>query len=263
MNKIREELQNELKKIRKLKPIVAKSLKKVPEGSLVVSQSHGITQFFQKTEKKQRKGRYIKKNEKDLIRALAQKDYDLAMYHELEKQERDIEKVLHYLPKQDLSEVFKNLIEVRKELVTPYIVPDEEYVRAWLAVEYEGNRFHEENKKFKTERGEYVRSKSEKIIADKLYLMGVPYRYEYPVRIDKRGIIYPDFTILKVSSRKEVYLEHLGMMDVPEYCEKALLRIQELAHHGIVLGSNLFVTFESADVPLDVKVLDIFKTFVE
>ena len=76
MNKIREELQNELKKIRKLKPIVEKSLKKVPEGSLVVSQSHGITQFFQKTEKKQRKGRYIKKNEKDLIRALAQKDYE-------------------------------------------------------------------------------------------------------------------------------------------------------------------------------------------
>lgn len=49
------------------------------------------------------------------------------------------------------------------------------------------------------------------------------------------------------------------MMDQPEYCEKALLRIQELALHGIVLGRNLLVTFESSAVPLDMRTLDVLK----
>ena len=259
MKKIKEKLEKDLEIIRKLKPVVAKSLKKTPEGSLVISKSNGVIQFFQKTHKNQKKGRYIKKKDDHLIRALAQKDYDLALYHELEKQEKGLEKALRNLPDKNIAEVFKNLTKARKELVDPHIVTDEEYVEAWLNVKYEGNHYHEENKKFKTERGELVRSKSEKIIADKLYMLGIPYRYECPMNIKGKGDIYPDFTILIVSERTEVYLEHFGMMDVPEYCEKALLRIQELAHHGILIGKNLLVTFEASEVPLDVKTLDVLR----
>jgi len=259
MKNIRKKLENELDNIKELKLVVSKSLKKAPEGSLVTSKSNGVTQFFHKTEKTQKKGHYIKKKDNQLIRALAQKDYDLAFYRELERQETGLEKVLRYLPEKNISEVFKNLTKVRKELVHPYILTDEEYVQEWLNIPYEGNHFHEENKKFKTERGEFVQSKSEKIIADKLYMLGIPYRYECPIRIKGKGVIYPDFTILKVSSRSEVYLEHFGMMDQPEYCEKALLRIQELALHGIVLGRNLLVTFESSVVPLDMRTLDVLK----
>lgn len=259
IKKIRQMLEYELEKIRKLRLIVTKSLKKAPEGSLIVSKSNGIMQFFQKTEKSQKKGRYIKKQESSLIHALAQKDYDLALYHELERQEEGIKKALRYLPEKEMTWIFDKLTEVRKGLVDSHILTDEEYVKLWLDVEYEGNHFHEENKKYETERGEFVRSKSEKIIADKLYALGIPYRYEYPIQIKGRGIIYPDFTILVVKSRTEMYLEHFGMMDVSEYCEKALLRIQELARYGIVIGRNLLTTFESSVVPLDIKTLDVLR----
>ena len=51
------------------------------------------------------------------------------------------------------------------------------------------------------------------------------------------------------------------MMDNPEYCDKALIRIQELAKNEIVLGKNLIATFESSSVPLDIKCLEFLKTY--
>ena len=45
-------------------------------------------------------------------------------------------------------------------------------------------------------------------------------------------------------------------MDKPEYCEKALRKLQAFARNGIVLGQNLIATFESENVPLDMNVLE-------
>lgn len=77
-----------------------------------------------------------------------------------------------------------------------------------------------------------MRSKSEKIIADKLYSMGIPYRYEYPLVLERDIVVYPDFTILKIGEQKTLYLEHLGI--------------------------NLFVTYETATKPLNTRVLNDF-----
>ena len=51
-----------------------------------------------------------------------------------------------------------------------------------------------------TNNGEIVRSKSEKIIADLLFMLGIPYVYECPLDTPG-GTIYPDFTILDISTR--------------------------------------------------------------
>lgn len=96
-----------------------------------------------------------------------------------------------------------------------------------------------------------------------MYKMGIAYRYEYPLYTEGFGTVYPDFMILKKSTGEEVYLEYFGMMDDPEYCEKALVKMQELARNGIILGKNLFALFESQTTPLDMKVLEkVLKEFV-
>ena len=65
-------------------------------------------------------------------------------------------------------------------------------------------------------------SKSEIILADLLNRNGIPYRYEYPVHLKGWGKVYPDFTLLDVRKRREIYWEHFGMMDDSEYAEKAI-----------------------------------------
>ena len=90
--RVKKILVNELGKIEKLKRKVEKSLKKMPEGVLIVSKSNGVIQFFHKTEKEQKKGKYIDKKNHKLMSRLAQKEYDIKFQRELEKQEKYIKK---------------------------------------------------------------------------------------------------------------------------------------------------------------------------
>ena len=101
-----------------------------------------------------------------------------------------------------------------------------------------------------------VRSKSEKIIADTLERRGIPYKYEYPLKLKSGFIIYPDFLILNKRTRKEYYLEHLGMIDDTDYVKNAFRRIEEMQRQGIIIGKKLLITAETSDEPLDIRILN-------
>ena len=64
-----------------------------------------------------------------------------------------------------------------------------------------------------TAKGERVRSKSEKILADYFYSRKIPYHYEKPLHLRGYGIVYPDFTLLSRKTRREVYWEHEGLVE--------------------------------------------------
>ena len=107
-----------------------------------------------------------------------------------------------------------------------------------------------------TEKGEAVRSKSEKIIADKLYMKGIPYVYEQPLYLKGYGYVVPDFKVLNIRTRKEYYLEHFGMMDDSEYLRKVLRKIETFQKNNIFPGDNLLMTFETSDSPLNTRILE-------
>lgn len=256
MNQIKKNLKKRLSEIRKIKARVDKSLKKAPEGSLVVSSSHGCTQFFHKTADSKNKGAYIAKTNKKLITALAQKDYDVLLKKEIEKQEKLLVRLLKNLPERNLEDIYKQVNPAKREFINPHMETEEQFVDEWLREEYVSNSFHSENLRYVTERGEKVRSKTEKIIADKLYAMEIPYRYESPVYLSGYETLYPDFVILNTRTREEILFEHFGLMDNPEYCQNAISKINKYAQNGYFLGKNLIVTFELPEVPLDMNVLE-------
>ncbi len=240
-----------------------KSLEKAPEGALTVSYSKGTPQYYHRTKDKIKSGKYIQKKEKKLIASLAQKDYDIKFEKVLLEQKNTLSKILKQLPTSDLTDVYVSLSKERKELVKPYILTDEQYVEQWLNKKYNGKKILPDTPVFITERGETVRSKIEKILADKFYSMGIPYRYEYPVKLKGYGVVYPDFTLLDVVEREECYFEHFGMMDNEEYCKKAILKLENYARNGIFPGKNLLITFETLQTPLDMKVVEkMLKQFI-
>ena len=110
-----------------------------------------------------------------------------------------------------------------------------------------------EEKVYQTKRGEMVRSKSELLIADLLYEMEIPYRYEPRVRMKGGNYKYPDFLILNRKTRQTIYWEHLGLMDDPDYLNNNLAKILEYGENGICLGKNLMITFETSEHPLNVR----------
>ena len=96
-----------------------------------------------------------------------------------------------------------------------------------------------------TEKGEQVRSKSEKILADYFYRKNILYKYEKPLYLRGYGMVYPDFTFLSSKTGQEIYWEHEGMMDKPEYARSAIRKIESYQKNGIYIGEKLILTFET------------------
>ena len=107
-----------------------------------------------------------------------------------------------------------------------------------------------------TEKGERVRSKSEKILADSFYRKNIPYKYEKPLHLKGYGIVYPDFTFLSRKKEKEIYWEHEGMMDRQEYARTAVKKIESYQTNHIYMGDRLIITFETEQCPLNFRIVE-------
>ncbi len=259
MNQLYEMLLNENKYLSELDVMVNASLKKAPKGNLRISHHGKSAQYYYKSDKTREKlpqGRYIRKQELQLAKDLAQRDYDVSLSNLIRERIKAIEKLLELYKENKIQDAYEKLNPYRKEIVTPRILTDEEFAKAWIEKEYIKKEFREGTTAIYSNRGERVRSKSEKIIADMLDKYKMPYKYEAPLHLSGMGTIHPDFTILDVRKRKEIYWEHLGMMDNTEYCENALRRIEEYQRNGILLGDRLFITYETAKYPLETEAIE-------
>ena len=96
---------------------------------------------------------------------------------------------------------------------------------------------------------------------DTLARHGVPYRYEYPLKL-KSGrdgafrTIHPDFLCLNVRTRAEFYWEHFGLMDDPDYLERTLVKLKDFAENKILSGKNLLFTMESTACKLSTRQIE-------
>lgn len=94
--------------------------------------------------------------------------------------------------------------------------------------------FLEDNLIHRTERGDLVRSKSEVVIADKLYGRGVQdYSYEQPLILPDGHVRYPDFTITDHARGVTFYWEHLGLLNDPVYRARWTKKLEEYRAAGI------------------------------
>ena len=251
-----ERLDDELKERRDyLETLIRdrrKKLQKAPEGKLRISRSNGYIQYYWRKTPGERGGRYLRKGEKKLVQELAEKEYDEHLIQSAERELHAIDRYLHLCPKERIEQIYDYCHPELRKLVIPVRESDEEYVKSWLAVEYQKKEVPEATG-FRTGRGELVRSKSEWIIANLLEQKGVPYRYEAPVYVEKLGIVHPDFTVLKVSERREYLWEHLGMMDDSTYSKRALYKLRCYELDGYFLGGRLLLTYETLEQPLNTQ----------
>ncbi|MBQ3867053.1 MAG: hypothetical protein II789_00760 [Clostridia bacterium] len=124
-----------------------------------------------------------------------------------------------------MEDVVDRLKPQLQTLTTHYIKTDEEFARNWQSEPYEYNDYKEFNKLHSTLRGEKVRSGFRKL--------------------------YPDFTILDVRRRKEIYWEHFGKADDENYATNAITKLAAYSSMCVDVGGDLIVTCETSGSPLD------------
>ena len=256
IKQLRKEIDERYDSLGVLIKNLEKALANQPEGRIRISHSHGFTYYYL-VKGSERNGRILAEADRPLIKQLAQYNYYEKILKSAYRERNILADLKNHYDKNLLEDIYTNLTPERKALVNPLYATDEKFKNEWLAQPYKRKLMTSDTPAYKTAKGDMVRSKSEMIIANTLYANGIPYKYECPLHLKSSNqTIHPDFTILRMSDRTEIYLEHYGMIDDSSYAQKAVQRNNAYAHDGIILGERLFLTMESNRIPLDTEALE-------
>ncbi len=254
-------IKKQLEILEKLMQQAQEDLRDDLSGILIVGKKEEWTEWYVKQKNQPR--RYLSKKEIGLARGMAQAAYAREFLKAAERVRKELRRLEQWGAERSagvmyraLARPYGRLAAGRKGLVRAYVLPDEEFAKAWEGMPFEGKGFAEDAPELYTEKGERVRSKSEKMIADKLLRMGVHYRYEFPTRLKGYGIVHSDFTLLDLRERIEVKMEHFGRMDDPGYVEDNLWKFSAYPQNGFLLGDTFLCTFESLGHPVDLKAFE-------
>ena len=250
---ITEEIRIIEEELNRISDEIIKLNKKAPQGARLRAAKHGkVYQYFLRTKDSGINGIYLKKDNVKTAAVLAQIEYDehLAM---ILRRELDALMLIKESWVDSPYILAKNKMAVgKRELVSLPYVSDESYITNWRNQIYEKLNFREGYPEYFTRQGLRVRSKSEVLIADMLDEMAIPYLYEKPLQL-MTGTVHPDFTLLNIKERKELYWEHFGMMDEIEYRNIAFNKIRNYESSGLYQYDSVIWTYESGNNPINTR----------
>lgn len=251
-----EALDKRTELLNMIKRQAERDIKKVPEGQLHCKKVDKVLRFYYRRTALDTNGTYLSSEGKqgELIQKLAQKKYAEMMLNAAEGELKYIDRcrriITQLSSRAKVEDVVDKLKPPLQTMTMHYIETDEEFARNWQNEPYEYYDFKEFNKVHSTLLGEKVRSKSEQIIANILFHLGIPYKYECPLRSGFRKL-HPDFTILDVRRRKVIYWEHFGKADDENYATNAITKLAAYSSMCVDVGGDLIVTCETSGAPLD------------
>ena len=253
---LKEMLLAEQRRLEKIIHTSQRELKNAPEGTLILSTSQNRPQYYHCTKNSKKNGTYISRENKFLIQQLAQKSYNEKVLKCAEKRLSQIRKITKDYNDHEIEEIFEKEHIERKKLIQPVEPTWEQKMKSWAAEVYQGKEFQDNVPLIFTERGERVRSKSEKIMADYFFRNNIEYKYERPLLLKGYGTVYPDFTFLSRRTGEEIYWEHDGKMDDPTYARNAVKKIEAYENNNIFPGERLILTFETEYTILSTKTIE-------
>ena len=274
------------------------AVKKNPSGLVRIVRRGKSLLFYKRSSPSDAQGTYMPRSQEKLARALIQNDYDKKTIQAIEAEIKELKDFLETYKEKCSDTVYQKLASTRRQVVTPLTLDDEAYAAAWLKVEYRHKKIPEDAPQLFSDNNEQVRSKSEVIIANVLKAAGVPYRYEFPLLVDRNAAdnykasdnmdnahvtataksgtktpdfydqdifqLHPDFYCLNLRTRQEFAWEHFGMMDDPDYAARATEKLELYAENGFFPGKNLIITMETSAKPLSSKLLkSVIKSYLK
>ncbi len=229
--------------------------KKIPDGARLHAAKYANSyQYYIRWNGIKKDREYISKEKIEKAKILAQVEYYEKLLRKLQNDIECLDRLKETWSGDPFSWVENNMSRGKYILVNPVYSNDAQFISEWVEQKYEIMGFREDAPKFYTRKGLRVRSKSEVIIADMLDEFYIPFLYEKPLNLGTR-VIHPDFTLLDINNRCEIYWEHFGMMDDLDYRNEAFIKIRKYEENGFYQCDRLIWTFETGKLPLNTKVL--------
>lgn len=192
--------------------------------------------------------KYLASKQEKYIKACCENFYLRKLIFVIEKELHILQLFKRNYKPNEKFEVWDSLPEAYKQYVQQRFRDNKTVCHDWEYAEFESNNFPNTNANlYKTKKGEIVRSRIELIVADMLYDLGIPYRYECMLSLAS-GDVYPDFTIMHPETLELYYIEIFGMMDKPEYEQAAFTKIAKYAASDVY--QNLLMFFDHKNAPI-------------
>ena len=246
------------KKIEQQIKLIQQQLKKLPEGKLLCSYEGPYVKWYRSDGHKKK---YISKKDRILAEQLAQKTYLQFLVEDLEKEKLAIDFYLRHYPKES-GKADKLLAESSEfqNLLSPYFSPLSKELDDWMKSPYQHNLKHPEHLTQKISATEFVRSKSEAMIAKVLKQNKIPYRYENQLILNDVEL-YPDFTIRHPKTGEYFYWEHFGLLHKVEYVKNMHTKMQLYTSNHIMPGIQLITTYETKEKPLTFEMVELLVNY--
>lgn len=234
--------------------LTKEDISKCPAGKLYL-ENRGKSQFYfcAIPSGNGRAHRRLINREPETVRGLLRRHYLEAQNSVLEKDACLLEALIEGFTDTAAGSYINQMPERLQKLTAEWDLLRES--TEWENAEFEQSSYRPDEKLQPTSRGISVRSKSEALIAEKLFEFGVPFRYEQVLHIGKYDYA-PDFTVLNVRTEKIYYWEHFGLVNSEKYQEHRRKKLSTYESAGIVPWDNLIATYDDANGKLDLQFIE-------
>jgi hypothetical protein len=253
---ITKQLEMILQEDERLLGIAQKRLTRCAEGKLRVRKRKGNHYFSRELQMKEvpkRKESYIRKDNTRLLTSLGNRIYCELLIPALKSEIQTIRQFLEQYDPACKTAAFTSLPTEIQSPINPLALTDEQVCANWEHAPYDRSSYPMPAGAYKTKRGEYVRSRAEYIIANMLYDLHIPYRYECAFYLADGSVVYPDFTIMHPVTHELYYIEFFGKMDEEEY---AAINFNKIRNYAMTKEFPRFLLiFDHRDAPFNTDML--------
>ena len=150
-----------------------------------------------------------------------------------------------------IQEMYSDLYGIFGNCTPKQYIPRRVMIENWIAAQ-PAPSYRTEELIFQTMRGEKVRSKFEKMVADTLFTCNIPYHYERPLTLGKETVL-PDFTLLDPETGSCNYLEACGLLTDRDYVCRNLIKLRKYECAGLFADGKVMYVFDDPVVPFDTE----------
>lgn len=253
----------------KLKAIYIKELNTLPKGKLIGYINNGKYQYYHS---KTINGKYTRQGigkDQHKKKQLARKEYLIKAIPIIENNIKILAAAIDSYQSITPDYIINKMSAIYKSLPTQYYTDKisvhgfhqnrsvdsikAEELQQWMNAPFDQSTYKPEEKIHTTSRDLKVRTKSELIIAEILYMYNIAFRYEQRLYIrDKR--FAPDFTI-QLPDGRIFYWEHVGLTNSFGYMNDHYYKLKYYQYKNIVPWKNLILTYDNEAGQLNTQII--------
>lgn len=140
---INKQLTERYKRLNKLTESIEKKLLILPEGKIRILRKHNSDYYYYVDKDSNDNGTIINSLNLPFAQGLAQRSYLQKVLRAANSEQKLIEQFIKRFPSPSVEQVYQTLPEPRQKLITPIILPDDQYIKQWLDTPYIHKGFSE------------------------------------------------------------------------------------------------------------------------